>query len=90
MSDPRVPNDPNSENVVAFRRKSNGSKAPPPIESTPEEERARVRSNVAALILAAILVAAGWLLVQKLGDASRTQDCLMSGRRNCAPVGPAE
>ncbi|MDB5393565.1 MAG: hypothetical protein JWM91_1071 [Rhodospirillales bacterium] len=52
----------------------------------PEAERRRIRSNVAALLLAALLIAVGWILVQKLGQSARLQDCLMSGRTNCAPI----
>jgi hypothetical protein len=41
-----------------------------------------------ALVLGTMAVAlvAGYFLVMKLVDMSRTEDCLMSGRRNCAPV----
>jgi hypothetical protein len=51
-----------------------------------DADRARARSNIVALAVAAMLVLAGWLLVQKLGQTSRLQDCLMSGRTNCAPI----
>ncbi len=44
------------------------------------------RGKVIGLAVAAILIGLGWLLVQTLGGASRTQDCLMSGRTNCAPI----
>jgi hypothetical protein len=58
----------------------------------PEAERRRIRSNVAALLFAALLIAIGWILVEKLGESARLQDCLMSGRTNCEPiaVAPAE
>ena len=44
------------------------------------------RGKVIGLVIAAVLVGLGWLLVQKLGSAARMQDCLMSGRTNCAPI----
>jgi hypothetical protein len=44
------------------------------------------RGKVIGLAVAAVLIGLGWLLVQTLGSASRTQDCLMSGRTNCAPI----
>ncbi len=44
------------------------------------------RAKVIGLTAAAILIGLGWLLVHLLGDASRTQDCLLSGRANCAAV----
>jgi type II secretory pathway component PulM len=33
-----------------------------------------------------LLVVAGWLLVHWIRDTSRVQDCVMSGRTNCAPI----
>ena len=44
------------------------------------------RAKVIGLSVAAILFGLAWLLVHMLGAASRTQDCLMSGRTNCAPI----
>ena len=41
-------------------------------------------------IVVAILIAMGWLLVQKLGASGRMQDCLMSGRTNCNQIQPAQ
>ncbi len=45
-------------------------------------------ASAIALVLGAAAVALiiGYFLVMKLIDMSRTEDCLMSGRRNCAPV----
>jgi hypothetical protein len=37
-----------------------------------------------ALVLA--LAVAGIVLVRDLGEKSRLEDCLMSGRTNCAPI----
>jgi hypothetical protein len=44
------------------------------------------RRNLIALIAILLLVLGGWLLARKLGAASRLQDCVMSGRTNCAPI----
>jgi len=41
---------------------------------------------VIGLVIAAVLIGLGWLLIQALGGAARTQDCVMSGRSNCAPI----
>jgi hypothetical protein len=38
------------------------------------------------LLIALLLVLGGVLLVRELGRASRLQDCVMSGRTNCAPI----
>jgi uncharacterized protein HemX len=86
MSEPNREEDPTRKNVVAFRPRTEQAKSSPPSHDQPEDNAGRARGNVAALILAAILVAAGWLLVQKLGQSSKMQDCLMSGRTNCAPI----
>lgn len=45
----------------------------------------RPRALLALLLLLA-LVAGGWVLARHLAQVARTEDCLMAGRRNCAPV----
>ena len=42
-------------------------------------------SIIAALIVIVVLVAGGLWLMQHIRAASRIQDCVMSGRTNCAP-----
>jgi len=54
----------------------------PDIEPGPLQSRGKL----IALAIAALLIGLGWLVVDKLGDLSRTQDCLLSGRTNCAPI----
>jgi hypothetical protein len=39
-----------------------------------------------ALAVVVLLAAVGWILVQRLMAMSRMQDCVMSGRKNCAPI----
>jgi hypothetical protein len=39
-----------------------------------------------ALLFVAALAVAGWFLVRHIQERSRLQDCVMAGRRNCAPV----
>ena len=56
---------------------------------TPDQIRRRNQSNVAALVFAGLLVGVGWMLVQKLSYLSNLQDCVMSGRTNCAPIDTA-
>lgn len=41
------------------------------------------------LLIALLLVLGGLFLVHVLGRAGRLQDCVMSGRTNCAPIDPA-
>jgi hypothetical protein len=42
--------------------------------------------GVAGLVLIVVLVLAGYLLLEKLSAVSALQDCVMSGRTNCAPI----
>jgi len=54
----------------------------------PDQDDAHDRRSHAlfALGITVLLVIAGWVLIRELRDASRVQDCVMSGRTNCAPV----
>ena len=51
-----------------------------------EEPASSNRSAIAALIVVALLVVGGLLLMQRIRASSALQDCVMSGRTNCAPV----
>jgi hypothetical protein len=54
-----------------------------------EDERAADDRRTAALMGLAVVLAlavAGIVLVRDLGEKSRLEDCLMSGRTNCAPI----
>ena len=44
------------------------------------------RAAVIGLILVLALVAIGYFLVNALRNESNLEDCLMSGRTNCAPL----
>ena len=77
---------PKNAKVVGFKEAQQRyrRKSLPAVDA--EAERWRIRSSVAALIFAALLIGVGWILVQKLGASARMQDCLMSGRTNCGPT----
>jgi len=47
------------------------------------------RTALLGLLIAALLVVLGLVLVKALGDAGRLQDCVLSGRSNCAPIDTA-
>jgi hypothetical protein len=51
----------------------------------PKEPDSR-RAAVVGLLVTIALVVIGLILVKVLGNAGRMQDCLMSGRTNCAPI----
>jgi hypothetical protein len=47
----------------------------------------RRKSHPAVLFLVFIVLAVmGWFLIQNLTATSKLQDCMMSGRKNCAPI----
>ena len=51
-----------------------------------QEDETRRTAALMGLIVILVLAIAGVVLVRDLGDKSRLEDCLMSGRRNCAPI----
>ena len=64
---------------------------PPPPAHRPGRGPSR-RGALLGLIVAVALIVLGLILVHVLGAAGRLQDCVMSGRTNCAPIesAPAE
>ena len=86
MAQPRRHPDNRNAKIVAFKEVQARARRSARPALDPEEERRRIRSNVAALIFAGFLIAVGWILVHKLGQSARMQDCLMSGRTNCNPI----
>jgi hypothetical protein len=48
--------------------------------------RHRMMVNLAALAITVLLAMAGIWLVIQLADLRKNQDCVLSGRRNCAPI----
>ena len=50
------------------------------------ESRDPRRAALLGLVLILALVGGGLYLAHVLHDASRIQDCVMSGRTNCAPI----
>lgn len=85
MADPPRPPE-KDETIVAFPRRAEPASFVQEVEDRVAEEEARIRGNIAALILAAVLVGIGWFLVDRISNAGRIEDCLMAGRTNCAPV----
>jgi hypothetical protein len=51
-----------------------------------DDYRHRMLVNLAALVVTIFLAAAGVWLAVKLSDLRQAQDCLASGRRNCAAI----
>lgn len=59
-----------------------------PHPQPPKEPDSR-RAAVLGLLVTLLLIALGLILVRVLGSAGRLQDCVMSGRTNCAPIDSA-
>jgi hypothetical protein len=51
-----------------------------------DDYRHRMMVNLAALAFTVVLALAGVWLVIQLADMRKNQDCVLSGRRNCAPI----
>jgi hypothetical protein len=66
----------------------------PPVEGLAKYEggededdyRHRMIVNLAALAFTVVLAIAGVWLVVQLTELRKNQDCVLSGRRNCAPI----
>ena len=52
----------------------------------PETERQRTMINIGIAVFLAVLIGAGIWLANTIVDVRKTQDCVLSGRRNCAPI----
>ena len=51
-----------------------------------EGEDGNRRAGLVALGVIALIAVVAWLLFRELSASSRLQDCLLSGRANCAPI----
>ena len=51
-----------------------------------EDYRYRMLTNAIGVALVAILIGTGVWLAHAIADMRKTQDCVLSGRRNCAPI----
>lgn len=52
----------------------------------PDDFRHRMWANAAALAFTVALTAVGIWLAVSIADMRKTQDCILMGRRNCAPI----
>jgi hypothetical protein len=55
-------------------------------EDFDDNYRHRMMVNLAALAFTVVLAVLGAWLVIQLADLRKKQDCVLSGRRNCAPI----
>ena len=62
-----------------------GAGAPPEAHDEAEDER-RANRSLKVLVFILVLAGLGWLLVDRISQNSRLQDCVQSGKRNCALI----
>jgi hypothetical protein len=67
--------------VVRYAGKIDASGGPDAEDGAPRSSR-----PIVLLLVFIVLGGMGWFLVQNLSAASKQQDCIMSGRKNCAPI----
>ncbi len=51
-----------------------------------DDYRHRMRANVAAIVLVGLLIWCGYWLFNTLAEMRKLQDCILTGRTNCAPI----
>ena len=51
-----------------------------------DDDAERRTAALMGFIVILVLVIAGVVLVRELGKKATLEDCLMAGRRNCAPI----
>jgi hypothetical protein len=52
----------------------------------PDDYRHRMTVNIAAFVLVLALIGAGLWLADTMAQFRKDEDCVLSGRRGCAPV----
>jgi hypothetical protein len=51
-----------------------------------DDYRNRMRANIAAIVLVGLLIWCGYWLFNTLAEMRKVQDCILTGRTNCAPI----
>lgn len=55
-----------------------------------DEYRHRMKTNAATLVVVAVLIWCGLWLADTIAQFRKNQDCVLSGRSNCAPIAVPE
>jgi hypothetical protein len=92
-------NDPHPDDemgrILPFQRKARASKPrEAPVEGLgkytksgePDDYRQRMINNGLALVAILVLGGIGVWLANSIADLRKNQDCVLSGRRDCAPM----
>jgi hypothetical protein len=96
MSSDQTPSPKPGARILSFRRGHAPKPAQPPgaapgldkyaRDAGPDDYRHRMLVNLAAFVALILLVAAGYWLADTMARMRKDQDCVLSGRRNCAPI----
>ena len=98
MGDDASPSPRPGGQVLRFRRRTGAPRptpaGPPPADDLArytrgpdgDDYRHRMIVNAAAFLFVAVLIGAGLWLAETMAQMRRNQDCVLQGRRNCAPI----
>lgn len=96
MNNDQSPSSKPEARILSFRRGQKPRRPPPASpppgldkyerDNTPDDYRHRMLVNLAALVAVIVLVCAGYWIADTMARLRKDQDCVLSGRRNCATV----
>ena len=91
MPDKNRSDEEESGRVLQFRQRRSDELSPPDLSkfeqnSEPDDYRHRMLMNAAGLAAVGLLIAIGLWLATSIAELRKNQDCVLSGRRNCAPI----
>lgn len=72
------------ENSPKHRDPKSAPKIKPKVEPEIETAAERRRTNIYLALFAVLVIGIGYWLINALVDARKADECLSSGRRNCA------
>jgi hypothetical protein len=58
-------------------------------DQSARRQSASRRQSLIALVVVVVLLVVGWLLTRELYSNQKIEDCVLSGRTNCAPIHPS-
>ena len=91
MPDENTSDHKESGRILRFRHRRSDEVSPPDLskfekDSEPDDYRHRMLMNAAGLMAVGLLIAIGLWLATSIAELRKNQDCVLAGRRNCAPI----
>jgi hypothetical protein len=83
--EPRRPHPPRSRSPVPTSPAKGLGKYAQPGDDR-DEYRHRMKTNAATVVVVALLIWCGLWLADTIAQFRKNQDCVLSGRSNCAPI----